>query len=424
MKALLRPASALRRLAWFRLQASSFVDSQAGRKPRLLVDLSVIARHDAGTGIQRVVRAIWNELIERQPESFDVIPVYAGANHGYCYLDLTQVERCRRFTGQVVGVTADDKFLGLDLSAHYLHQCAEQLQAWRRTGATVYLVVYDLLPLVRPEYFTRTTHRHFFKWFETVGAVADRILCISETVLRDVRARLTATSVHTFGRLHLSGRIDESVPSIGITPATAVALGSIRAEQAILMVGTVEPRKGHDAALAAFERLHQRGESLAPHLLLVGRPGWKTEQLQSQVRNHPLLGSSLHWLTDATDETLTFLYQRCLATLVASRGEGFGLPLAEAASHRKWSLTRDLTVFREQNLPNCIYFNDDAPDALADSMLEVAALARNSHPPAPNMPTWKECVDCLLDTLGLRVDKYSGQACGPEHLAAASPWAS
>lgn len=48
----------------------------AGRR-QLLVDVSIIAGHDAGTGIQRVVRALLLELLRDSPPGFEVRPVRA-----------------------------------------------------------------------------------------------------------------------------------------------------------------------------------------------------------------------------------------------------------------------------------------------------------------------------------------------------------
>ena len=62
-----------------------------------------------------------------------------------------------------------------------------------------------------------------------------------------------------------------------------------------------------------------------------GRAGWMVEPLVERLRAHPEAGSRLHWLEGASDELLTSLYADCSGLLMASEGEGFGLPLIEAA---------------------------------------------------------------------------------------------
>ena len=57
-------------------------------KKQLLLDVSVLIQHDAGTGIQRVVRSIWAELEKQAANGADFIlmPVYATRKKGYRYV--------------------------------------------------------------------------------------------------------------------------------------------------------------------------------------------------------------------------------------------------------------------------------------------------------------------------------------------------
>ena len=100
-----------------------------------------------------------------------------------------------------------------------------------------------------------------------------------------------------------------------------------------------------------------------------------------------------------SDEGLCLLYNSCSGLLMASRGEGWGLPLVEAAMHRRFVLARDLPVFREQGLPNILYFSDDRPEALAREVTRLVEVS-NTAAPAAELQTWAGCVDGLLETLG------------------------
>ena len=163
----------------------------------------------------------------------------------------------------------------------------------------------------------------------------------------------------------MAGDIAGSVPSTGVCDELSRLLEYLRFRPAILMVGTIEPRKGYEAALAAFEYLWSHGPTDAPDLVLIGKAGWKTVAYQSKIRNHPEFAKRLHWFDNISDEGLCLLYQACRGLLMASRGEGWGLPLIEAALHRRPVLARDLPVFREHALANIQFFSDDAPRALA-----------------------------------------------------------
>ncbi len=81
MKRLRALPAAIVHEVWFGLHRKHFVKATEKRRPRVLVDVSIIVRHDARTGIQRVVRAIWSELSRRQHPNFDFVPVYASSRH-------------------------------------------------------------------------------------------------------------------------------------------------------------------------------------------------------------------------------------------------------------------------------------------------------------------------------------------------------
>ena len=55
----------------------------------------------------------------------------------------------------------------------------------------------------------------------------------------------------------------------------------------------------------------------------------------------------LTWLRDASDEELRLEYLEADLLVMASRGEGFGLPIVEALAHGTPVVARDLPVFRE-----------------------------------------------------------------------------
>lgn len=399
------------RPGWLWRNRSAFACHAGGETPRLLVDVSVITGHDAGTGIQRVVRAVWSELIRRSGRDFVVVPVYATATVGYCYAPFDFLSRKPSdSSGQPVSAGRGDTFLGLDLAAHLLPKYRQQIRAWRRNGAKVHVVVYDVLPLTRPEWFSSGTVRHFRKWFEVLARETDQAICISDKVVRDLRRRLERSkgqSQLVISRIPMGGDISASVPSLGIGEPASWLLERIRFRSAVLMVGTIEPRKGYDVALAAFEHLWRTMPAEAPDLLVIGNRGWKTEALQRRISSHPENGRRLYWLQGVSDEALCRFYKVCRCLLMTSYDEGFGLPLIEASAHGRPILARNLSVFREQGLPNAIFFDDDRPEALAARLMDLLADSQQPRATADRLPTWSECVDKLLAHIGL-VTKVRG----------------
>lgn len=390
------------RESWSRSAQPPRLGPQAGGLPRLLVDVSVIIRHDARTGIQRVVRAIWTNLLAMSGERFNIVPVFATRSRGYRATPVDFLSRplSDRKKGGPILVEPGDKFLGLDLSAHLLPSHEKQVAHWRRCGVTTHFVVYDLLPLQRPDWFNHKTVRHFRRWFEVVQEHGDQLLCISNQVAEDLRQTLDKSSKQTIARIPMAGDIEGSQPSRGIEQRVADVIGRVRRMPTILMVGTIEPRKAYDVALAAFEYLWRSNQNNAPALVIVGKPGWRTDKLQDLIRSHPEQGRRLHWLPEVSDEGLGRLYEACSGVFLASRGEGFGLPAIEAAMHGRCTLVRDLAVFREQKLPNLKFFGDDEPKALGEKLMDLVQRSPIFVPANLTLPVWSDCAEALIAELG------------------------
>ena len=406
----LLPVRLARQSAANGVQASRAADTPMRQ---LLVDVSVIHQSDARTGIQRVVRSLLLQLIAAPPSGFLVCPVFATRRHGYCHAApsfLAEPDEPPQGLGAPVTVQGGDLFLALDLAAHLLPRHQAQVLGWKKSGVAVHVVVYDLLPLQHPQWFNKTTTRNFKRWIRWVAVYADNAICISDSV----KLELTAWLSSKFGlpdttlpasTMVLGADIEASAPSGGLPTDAGFLLARLRNTPAVLMVGTLEPRKGHDQALAAFEHLWKAPNPAAPAplLVIVGRPGWKTEALQEQLRTHPQAGKRLFWFENISDEFLLRMYTACRGVLVASRAEGFGLPLVEAALHGKPVLARDIPVFREIEVAGVSYFNGETPLGLATTINQWLQRVGAALPgrACAKLPTWQLAAVQLTHALGL-----------------------
>ena len=325
----------------------------AGRQ--LLVDVSVIASGDARTGIQRVVRALLGQLITRAGYGFTVQPIFATRNHGYCRAVMQSDGRVTGI-GQEDGVLhpvsarAGDVFLGLDLAAHLVPYLEHDLAGWRRCGVTLNFLVYDLLPVLRPEWFPQQTPKKIERWLGVLMRQADRCICISDVVAMDLQRELAARGaapMPMIGTIPLGWDLSGSYPSTGMPSNIEMLRQWLKAHTTVLSVGTIEPRKGYDGLLDAMTDLWQRSPDSNTALLIVGKPGWKTEALQQRLIGHHENGKRLMWLDGASDELLAEIYGSASGLVAASHSEGFGLPLVEALANGIPVLARDIPVFRD-----------------------------------------------------------------------------
>jgi len=381
---------------------------EPSRTRQLLADVSVISQSDAGTGIQRVVRELLRELIANPPPGYEVHPVYATRSRGFRYADQYYSKLMGNNpsieSSRPVRVQAGDVFLGMDLAAHTLPRYHVQLGRWKASGVRFFFLVYDLLPVLHPEWFTTKLVKSYRDWIRTVAIFAHGAACISRSVSEELKQWL----VDTYGKptglsisvtwFHPATDISADIPSRGQSTELAELLDCVGKRPTILMVGTIEPRKGYAQALLAFEKLWQEGWNV--NLVIVGRAGWNVADLIRKIRNHPEAGNRLIWLEDATDETLSALYESVDGLLMTSEGEGFGLPIIEAARYGKPVLARDIPVFREIAGDNARYFADNTPEALGseisawlDLIQERQAISSKSI----RWLTWKESARQILD---------------------------
>ncbi|MDY7573968.1 glycosyltransferase family 1 protein [Actimicrobium sp. CCI2.3] len=403
--ATLLPVPIARRLLQWPVRGDAITDEAAGKK-QLLIDVSVIINNDARTGIQRVVRALLLQLLRQPPDGWQVRPIFATRKHGYRYapaqFGLPDADIPSLTATDVVTVGTGDLYLGLDLAAHLLHLHGTELAQWKRNGAEIHFVVYDLLPVLHPQWFKPKTTRNFRRWLRTIAIFADSIICISNTVKAELAHWLqhryalpgTTIPIHT---IPLGADIQASAPSSGLPDNIDQLLREFGSKPTVLMVGTLEPRKGHSQVLAAFEALWQQGRDI--NLVIVGKPGWKTEPLQRSLLSHPQNRIRLHWLDSASDELLELLYTCCTGVVVASRAEGFGLPLIEAVFRHKPVLARDIPVFREIGGSRVTFFSGGTVASFASDIDAWLAQISSLQPRvgrSPNALTWHESAEQLL----------------------------
>ena len=381
--------------------------SPVGRQ--LLVDVSVIASGDARTGIQRVVRALLGQLVSLAGEYVVVQPIFATRDHSYCRAQIEEggkiVRPNRDEVRHRVRVRPGDIFLGLDLAAHLIPHLECDLERWRRHGVSLNFLVYDLLPVQRPEWFQATTSTNIDRWLRVLGRQADRCICISNAVAKDLAHELqarTSGTVPVIATIPLGCDLGASFPSQGLPSNVEDIRAWLRRYKVVLAVGTIEPRKGYHRLLETMSFHWTASPSSNLGLLIVGRRGWKTHSLQARILEHPEHGKRLLWLDEVSDELLEEVYKSAAGMVAMSYGEGFGLPLMEALAHGLPVLARDLPVFREIGGAFFDYFDYDATEPLeAQLQLWLGQDRRTDLRTLATLPRWAESGAALLSTLRL-----------------------
>jgi glycosyltransferase involved in cell wall biosynthesis len=276
----------------------------------------------------------------------------------------------------------------------------------------VYSVIFDLLPVRMPDVFPPGADQIHAQWLQT-AANFDGAICISKAVADDFVAWQEEVGFDwqnrrpfRVGWFHLGADVANSAPSLGLPDNAEWLLGQLRNRPSFLMVGTIEPRKGYMQTVEAFSQLWRKGVEV--NLVVVGREGWQglpddmrrdIPQTTACLRTHPELNKRLFWLDGVSDSYLEKVYAASTCLIAASYGEGFGLPLIEAAQHKLPIIARDIPVFREVAREYARYFSGSNGAVLANAVKDwLDIYAEKRAPLFEEMPflTWKQSAERIM----------------------------
>jgi glycosyltransferase involved in cell wall biosynthesis len=132
----------------------------------------------------------------------------------------------------------------------------------------------------------------------------------------------------------------------------------------ILFTGTLEPRKNIEWLISAYEALdHKTRDKYA--LVLAGGLGWKSDGIKKTIESSSENVIAVGYI--APDEKAV-LMSECEALVMASREEGFGMPILEAASFGKSAILSDIPVFHEVAGDGAIFFEQKSFKSFANAV--------------------------------------------------------
>jgi len=262
----------------------------------------------------------------------------------------------------------DDVILLLDSSWH--------LPAWdaiskaKQSQAVIFAVIYDLIPITHPHFCEQALCEVFNNWFQRGCSTVDGYIAISKTVRHTLRDYLTdmgsPLASERFGYFYLGADVTR-----GEEGARAELVQSISKEDSYLIVSTIEPRKNHQYLIEAFSELWRQGCRIKLHI--VGRIGWKVDELLMRIKEHPEFNKQLFLWHDLDDSELVYCYKNSKSLVFSSYVEGFGLPIIEAQHHQLPVLASDTPIHREIGGDSIDYFDLDLPGDLVNKIMAIEA---------------------------------------------------
>lgn len=204
---------------------------------------------------------------------------------------------------------------------------AHLIDKWRTAGGRMAVLVHDLIPLGHPDWSRPKPAQRFAMTMQTVAHAADLILHLTQAGQRRWEERFATFA----GQRHVILPMGATqLPHVVRTP---------RERPEFLMLGTIEPRKGHATILDIWD-----GFAPAADLSIIGRRGWRNEAVFARLDAGV---PGVREVPDANDQDVADALARAHTLLFPSLAEGYGLPVMEARARGVPVLASDLPELRE-----------------------------------------------------------------------------
>lgn len=376
----------------------------------ILYDVTEFVRHPLRTGIQRVVFEILRHWPKEAPRLAPVVLAEDGA--GFQLLP-------EGFSGAMTAhfETGADLEAGREVMARLRRRAeavpAQALNAARAVfnpevfydpvrarfyrdlaaGGTIdiHFVVYDALPWLRPDLFTRDNSGANMAYLHALRAVP--YLHFISAMSRDDYAR----------RVLRRGEAGMFVHPLGADGLGRAAPPFDPGNRTFASIGTIEPRKRHHILLQACEGLWEEGHAF--ELVLAGRAGWQTDDLQARMADLADKHRGFRWLADASDARVREIVTGARATLFCSDAEGYGLPPVESLAlgvpvmvSERIPATAGLPALGQVRLQ--VVDLDSVRAALLRLLDDGEAARLRAEITQLDLPTWKGHAASLAATLG------------------------
>ena len=232
-------------------------------------------------------------------------------------------------------------------------------------------LVYDMIPIVTPQHCVAGHKRDFIYWVLGVLVHAESFLVISEATKRDLIevGALLGRVIPPDSISVIPLDADFRKPTLRQLPQSRLAKWRLDDGPFILLVSTIESRKGHTVALEAWSQLIARyGARAIPRLVCVGNKGWMNGDVYRRLDEDKTLASRITMLQGIADDDLALLYRSCLFTIYPSLYEGWGLPITESFCYGKPVITTTSTSLPEAGGPFAVYVEPGSAPGLADAI--------------------------------------------------------
>jgi len=232
-------------------------------------------------------------------------------------------------------------------------------------GVLLIQIVYDLLPIVTPQYSGHATE-YVTRYAKTIYPLCSSIIAISENTKKDIINWLNTNKIKV-PPIEVIRLGDDFHKVKSVKPK---AINTTGMNNYILCVGTIEARKNHMLLYYVYKLAYKRDIKL-PDLIIVGRVGWHAENVYEMLTCDPEVNNNIHIMQNINDNELSWLYDNSLFTIYPSFYEGWGLPVAESIRRGKVCLSSNTSSLPEIAGELINYFNPSSTDECLEAIVKL-----------------------------------------------------
>ncbi len=257
------------------------------------------------------------------------------------------------------------------------------LAAMAQAGAGIAAMIHDLIPIQHPSLVAGGSAARFERMLTNLRTHADLLIANSNDTKQHIRDYFVDLDIPV-AVAHL-GMVDR--PAKGEAPPNAPM-----DRPYFVALGTLEPRKNHALLLDVWDILAQEmNADDLPYLHIIGRRGWKNEDVFDRLDHHPLKEKAIFEHGALPDGQARALITDARALLFPSLAEGFGYPPLEALEDGVLPLCADLPVLKETIGDRAVYLDVSDTYSWAQTITQLCS-GTVFAPVESNMnfPTWDD----------------------------------
>ncbi len=303
----------------------------------------------------------------------DTLGQKLGTQAGVPSPALRALKKALYFLDRTVGQTAFPMSATAMKEADIYHSTFQPLpQQVKRSQLAKMLTIYDLIPILYPQYYGNDTFlQDFLKQAVYSLSPQDYALCISQATKNDFCSYTGHDPTRAFVT-HLAADSALFYPCTDQDARCAVLQKySLPDQPYLLSLSTLEPRKNIEHVIRCFVQLVKEQNIADLCLVLAGAKGWNYERVFAELDAAQDVKNRIIITGRVEDEDLAALYSGAMAFTYMSHYEGFGLPPLEAMQCGVPVITSNTSSLPEVVGDAGIMLDPNDDDGLCAAMLKL-----------------------------------------------------